>query len=322
MSRILITGGAGFIGSHLCERMLAEGHHVTIVDNFDDFYPKSWKLDNIQVARTNRHCVVYELDVRDGDAMRAVLTTGKFEVVVHLAARPGVRPSLDLAPLYWDINTRGTLTLLELAKELKPAKFIFASSSSIYGNSAEIPFVEERPGDEPVSPYAASKRAAELLCSTYQHLYGLNVTCLRLFTVYGPRNRPDLAVAKFTELIDRGEVLPLFGDGTAKRDFTYIDDIVSGFMGAIEHCEGFSTYNLGNSNPVELGRLIEVIEGALGKSARIAHEDWKPGDVDITYADVSKAKREIGYAPTRSIEEGVADYVAWYRDVHAVRRRA
>ena len=322
MARVLITGGVGFIGSHLCERMLSQGHHVTIVDNLDDFYPRSWKLDNIQVARTHRNCVIYELDVRDADAMRAVLTTGKFEVIVHLAARPGVRPSLDLAPLYWDINTRGTLTLLELAKAHRPAKFIFASSSSIYGNSARIPFVEEHPGDQPVSPYAASKRSAELLCSTYQHLYDLNITCLRLFTVYGPRNRPDLAVAKFTELIDRGQVLPLFGDGSAKRDFTYIDDIVTGILGAIDHCEGFSTYNLGNSRPVELRRLIEIIETALGKSAHIEHEDAKPGDVEITYADVTKARREIGFNPSTSIEEGITRYVSWYRDVHAIRRRA
>jgi UDP-glucuronate 4-epimerase len=221
---------------------------------------------------------------------------------------------LPLPALYWDINTRGTLALLEIAREFTPDKFIFASSSSVYGDTSPIPFSEDDPADRPVSPYAASKRAGELMCHTYHHLYGLNVTCLRFFTVYGPRNRPDLAVAKFTRLIDAGEPVPVFGDGTSRRDYTYIDDILDGVVAAIDRFEGYHVYNLGHSEPIELRRLIATIETALGRQATLDHQPWQPGDVKVTYADIARARRDLDFNPTTPVEVGIERYIKWYVD--------
>ncbi len=314
MAKVLVTGGAGFIGSHLLERLLADGHDVVSVDNFDDFYPHPRKQANLALLADHPRHRFVELDIRDSRALRDLWAGERFDTVCHLAARAGVRPSLPHPALYWDINTRGTLAMLELAREFEPARFIFASSSSVYGEASRIPFSEDDPADRPVSPYAASKRAGELMCHTYHHLYGLSVTCLRFFTVYGPRNRPDLAVAKFTRLIDAGETLPVFGDGTSRRDYTYIADIIDGIIAAIDRCGGYNVYNLGHSEPAELMHLIRCIESALGKRANLDYQPPQPGDVPITYADVSRAKRDLGFDPTTPIEEGIERYVKWCRE--------
>jgi len=313
MSRILVTGGAGFIGSHLVDRLLSDGHEVVCVDNFDGFYPRWTKEANLAQARTNPRFRFYEADIRDASAMRGLWGEFGFDAVCHLAARPGVRPSLSCPAVYWDINTRGTLLMLELAREFRVPRFVFASSSSVYGASSRAPFREDDAADRPVSPYAASKRSAELLCHTYHHLYGLNVTCLRFFTAYGPRNRPDLAVARFARLIDAGEPVPVFGDGRSRRDYTYIDDIISGVAAALERCSGFCIYNLGHSEPIELLDLIRVLERALGRSARLVFHPDQPGDVPLTHADIRRARHDLGFEPTTPIELGIQRYVEWYR---------
>lgn len=311
MANILVTGGAGFIGSHLVDRLLREGHDVVNVDCFEPFYPRDGKEANIAAAMAHPRHRFLELDVRDTERLARVWSDQCFDVVFHLAARPGVRPSLVLPELYWDINVRGTLSMLELARQFRPEKFIFASSSSVYGNASRIPFSESDPADRPVSPYAATKRAGELMCHTYHHLYGLNITCLRFFTVYGPRNRPDLAVARFTELIRSGRPVPVFGDGTSRRDYTYIDDILEGVMAAMQRCDGYRIYNLGHSEPVELRCLIRTIEAALGKEAFIEHQPRQAGDVNETFADITCARQDLGFKPVTSIETGIAHYVRW-----------
>lgn len=311
MARILVTGGAGFIGSHLVDRLLREGHDVVNVDCFEPFYPRDGKEANIAAAMAQPRHRFLELDVRDTERLARVWSDQRFDVVFHLAARPGVRPSLVLPELYWDINVRGTLSMLELARQFRPEKFIFASSSSVYGNASRIPFSESDPADRPVSPYAATKRAGELMCHTYHYLYGLNITCLRFFTVYGPRNRPDLAVARFTELIRSGRPVPVFGDGTSRRDYTYIDDILEGVMAAIQRCDGYRIYNLGHSEPVELRHLIRTIEAALGQEAFIEHQPRQAGDVNETFADITRARQDLGFNPVTSIETGVQRYVRW-----------
>lgn len=321
MAKVLVTGAAGFIASHLSERLMNLGHQVVLIDNFDDFYARADKEANLAelAARGCPECV--ELDIRDRRAMAALWKAHRFEVVCHLAARAGVRPSLTDPDLYWDVNTVGTLGLLELAREYRTSRFIFASSSSVYGDTSEVPFRETDAADRPISPYAASKRAAELLCHTYHHLYGMDMTCLRFFTVYGPRNRPDLAIAKFTSLIDSGLPVTVYGDGTSRRDYTYVDDIVDGIVAAIDRCRGYHVYNLGHSDPVELLHLIQVIESSLGKKAVITHGDWQVGDVRITYADISRARGDLGFNPTTPIEVGIERYVRWYRDSRACRVR-
>lgn len=322
MARILVTGGAGFIGSHLVERLLMEGHDIVVVDNFDDFYPRTYKEANVAKARTSRRYRFFELDLRETERLRTLWAAHRFHYVVHLAARAGVRPSLPHPGLYWDNNTNSTLSLLEVAKDLQPTGILFASSSSVYGDASPIPFREEDAADRPVSPYAASKRACELMCHTYHHLYNLNITCLRFFTVYGPRNRPDLAVAKFTRLIDAGDPVPVFGDGSSRRDYTYITDIVDGIVSALRTVRGYKIYNLGHSEPVELRKLISVIEQCLGKPATLKTLPWQAGDVQVTYADINRAKRDLGFNPTTPIEVGIERYVRWYTASGVVRRRA
>ncbi|MHC4425374.1 MAG: GDP-mannose 4,6-dehydratase [Planctomycetota bacterium] len=311
--RALITGAAGFIGSHLCERLLADGWAVVGVDNFDDFYDPQIKRRNIADCLRNENFQLVEVDIRDGAAMNKAIGEG-VEVIVHLAAKAGVRASIAQPLLYADVNVNGTMVLLELAKERKVDKFIFGSSSSVYGNNKKVPFSEDDNVDFPISPYAATKKAGELICHTYHHLYGMSVTCLRFFTVYGPRQRPDLAIHKFARLIEQDKPIPVYGDGSMMRDFTYIDDIIDGTAAAIDRCEGFNIYNLGESQPITVNDLIAEIEKALGREAVKEHLPLQPGDVERTYADITKAAGELGYDPSTGIDAGLARFVAWLRD--------
>lgn len=320
MSTMLVTGGAGFIGSNLVDRCVREGRRVVIVDNFDSFYDPARKRLNLSGSLQSSRVTLVEADIRDARAMQTLFENHRFDTVVHLAARAGVRPSIQDPLLYADVNVTGTVVLLDCARRFGCRRFIFASSSSVYGNNRKVPFSESDPVDHPISPYAATKKAGELICHTFHHLYQLPVTCLRFFTVFGPRCRPDLAIAKFTSLIDRGEVVPMFGDGSMRRDFTHIDDILDGLTRAIDRCSGFHIYNLGESRPIELRRMIDVIADALGKPARIERHPQPPGDVDVTYADVSRAQAELGYEPRVRFEDGIADYVAWYRSFQGERR--
>jgi len=310
---ILVTGAAGFIGSHLVERLLSQGRNVVGVDNFDDFYDPQVKRRNISACLTDDNFKLIEADIRDAAAMDKTIGTN-IEIVVHLAARAGVRPSIEQPWLYTDVNINGTVVLLEAARRKGVRKFIFGSSSSVYGNNEKVPFSENDEVDSPISPYAATKRAGELLCYTYHHLYDMDITCLRFFTVYGPRQRPDLAIHKFARLIEDGKPIPVYGDGTMMRDFTYIDDVINGTIAAIEKCNGFNIYNLGESRPISVNDLIGQIEKALGKKAQRQYVPAPPGDVRRTFADVSKAVRELGYNPSTPIEAGLAKFVTWLRE--------
>ncbi len=312
--RAIVTGGAGFIGSHLVNRLLADGAEVVVVDNYDPFYARPVKEANLAEALRNPRCRLVELDIRDAAGVEALVPRFRPDAIVHLAARAGVRPSIEDPGLYADVNVLGTVRWLEAASRLEPRpRFVYASSSSVYGDRPDAPFRETDPVDLPISPYAATKKACELLAFTFHHLHGLPVTGLRFFTAYGPRNRPDLAIAKFTRLVDRGEPVPMFGDGTTRRDYTFVADIVDGIVRAIDRCAGHHLYNLGNSDPIELTRLIEAIGEALGKAPIIRRMPEQPGDVRQTYADISRATAELGYAPKTPIAEGLARYVSWYR---------
>lgn len=313
--RTLVTGGAGFIGSHLVDRLLDDGDEVVAFDNFDPFYPESVKRSNLALASQHPRFRLVEGDLRDADAVSRLVADVRPDAIVHLAAKAGVRPSIDDPSLYTAVNVLGTVHLLEAARRLDPLpKFIFASSSSVYGDRADAPFRETDPVDTPVSPYAASKRACELFAHAFHHLHGLPVTGLRFFTAYGPRNRPDLAVAKFTSLIERGEPIPMFGPGDTRRDYTYVVDIVDGIARAIARCGPYRIYNLGHSEPIELRTMISILAAALGRPAIIQQLPEQPGDVRLTYADTSRAAAELGYNPSTSFAEGVARYVAWGRE--------
>lgn len=311
--KALVTGAAGFIGSHLCERLLKDGWVVVGLDNFDDFYDPDVKRDNIKDCNSNDDFRIIEGDIRNCDCVEAVLEEGGFDIIVHLAAKAGVRPSIEDPVGYQDVNINGTVVMLEAAKKFGTSKFIFASSSSVYGNNRKVPFAESDNVDFPISPYAATKKAGELICHTYHHLYNINMTCLRFFTVYGPRQRPDLAIHKFAKLIEKGEPIPVFGDGSMRRDFTYIDDIIDGVTAAMDKCAGYEIYNLGESRPVRLDNLIEQIEIALGRKAVINRLPEQPGDVKQTYADVSKAEKQLGYSPNTLLEDGLREFVKWLR---------
>ncbi|MBC8471797.1 MAG: SDR family NAD(P)-dependent oxidoreductase [Planctomycetes bacterium] len=308
---VLITGAAGFIGSHLCERLLDEGLPVVGVDNFDDFYDPQIKHDNISNCLKNKKFQLIEADIRDRTTMDKAVKG--VEIIVHLAAKAGVRPSITEPLLYSDVNINGTMVLLEAANKHKVGKFIFASSSSVYGNNEKVPFSEDDNVDFPISPYAATKKACELICHTYHHLYGIDLTCLRFFTVYGPRQRPDLAIHKFSKLIEQEKPIPVYGDGSMMRDFTYIDDIIDGIIAAMNQCKGFNIYNLGESQPITVNDLISAIEKALGKTAIREYLPLQPGDVNRTFADITKAVRELDYNPSTPIPEGLAKFVAWLR---------
>ena len=310
--KVLITGAAGFIGSHLCERLAADGCTVIGIDNFDDFYDPQIKRRNISGCLKNKNFQLIEADIRDSTAMDKAVGDG-VEIIVHLAARAGVRPSIAQPLLYADVNINGTMVLLQAAAKHKVARFIFSSSSSVYGNNEKVPFSEDDNVDFPISPYAATKKAGELICHTYHHLYGIAITCLRFFTVYGPRQRPDLAIHKFAKLIDQGKPIPVYGDGTMMRDFTYIDDIIDGTVAAMQKCTGFEIYNLGESKPITVNDLVTEIEKALGKKAVREYVPAQPGDVERTYADVTKAAGKLGYNPSTTIQAGLAKFVAWLR---------
>ncbi|UCG17499.1 MAG: GDP-mannose 4,6-dehydratase [Phycisphaerales bacterium] len=313
MPRIVVTGGAGFIGSHVCEALLARAMDVVALDNFDSFYDPAIKRRNLRRCLAHDQFALAEGDICDSAFAHRVLGDD-VEVVLHLAARAGVRPSIKDPLLYQKVNVEGTAVLLEAARTFGIGKFIFASSSSVYGNNKKVPFCESDRVDHPISPYAATKKAGELLAYTYHHLFDMDVTCLRCFTVYGPRQRPDLAIHKFVKLIEAGEPIPVFGDGSMRRDFTYIDDIVAGMLAAIDRCQGFHLYNLGESRPVAVRDLVRAIEVALGKKATVDHRPPQPGDVDQTYADVSLARAELGYDPATELETGLARFVEWFRE--------
>ena len=312
--KILVTGGAGFIGSHLVDRLMSDGGaSVTVVDNFTDFYDPAIKRANIAAYLDREDFELIEADISDFRAMEELFARSKFDLVVHLAARAGVRPSLERPLDYEATNARGTYSLLEAARLHSVPRFIFGSSSSVYGVNSKVPFSEDDPVSQPISPYAATKIAGEAACHVYSHLYDISIVCLRFFTVYGARQRPDLAIHKFARLIARDRPIPLFGDGTTRRDYTYVDDIISGVVAAMSYERSrFEIINLGESQTVELRRLVELLEEALGKRAIVDHQPPQPGDVPITYADVSKARELLGYDPKTKIEDGINLFVEWF----------
>jgi UDP-glucuronate 4-epimerase len=312
--RILITGGAGFIAFHLASRLIQEQHDVSLLDNFNDFYNPELKRRNIRDLQALAPVDVYEVDILDSDGLRQTFEKCHPDVVVHLAAWAGVRPSLEKPALYAAVNVTGTVNVLELAREYAAKCLIFGSSSSVYGGNEKTPFSEDDPVDRPVSPYAATKRAGELICHTYSHNYSMNITCLRFFTVYGPRQRPEMAIHKFAQRIWDNLEIPVFGDGESRRDYTYVDDIVSGITAAIEVNPRFAILNLGESQTTSLLDLIHYLEKALGKNARLRFLPNQPGDMLVTYADIQKARRLLGYDPKTSISLGIERFVAWFKE--------
>ena len=315
MKNFLITGGAGFIGSHLVDRLLGTSvEHITVVDDFNDFYNPEIKRDNIRHHLEDARYQLAEVDIRDQKALEQALANKQFDCIVHLAARAGVRPSLTQPQLYNETNVSGTLNLLEFARSNNTKQFVFGSSSSVYGINAKVPFSEDDPIRQPISPYAATKGAGELLCHTYSHLYGIRCICLRFFTVYGPRQRPDLAIHKFARLISEGKPIPVFGDGTTRRDYTYVDDIIDGVVAAINYEQsGYEVINLGESRTVELRELIALLEKELDAHAVIDRQPPQPGDVPQTFADITRARNLLGYNPQTQIEEGLRRFVDWFR---------
>ena len=312
---ILITGGAGFIGSHLCEALLREGSwNVTVVDDLNDFYSPEIKRANLEEIRKTGDIGFYEADIRDAMSLRAVFEANEFHTIVHLAARAGVRPSLAEPKLYTETNINGTVNLLELAREFGIGQFVFGSSSSVYGENEKLPFAETDPIFNPISPYAATKAAGELICHTYSHLFGIRTVCLRFFTVYGARQRPDLAIHKFSKFIWEERPIQVFGDGSTRRDYTFVDDIISGVRAAIDYdATMHEVINLGESETTELSRLIELLEDAIGRKAIIDRQPLQPGDVPVTYADISKARELLNYDPQTKIEEGIPKFVEWFK---------
>jgi UDP-glucuronate 4-epimerase len=312
---VLVTGGAGFIGSHLVDRLLANGDRVTVLDNFNDFYSVQIKRDNVQDHLPQPNYTLVDGDLRDQNALEQAFGKDPFDVVVHLAAMAGVRPSLENPALYMDVNVRGTQHVIDHTLRSNPkARFVFGSSSSVYGGRSGESFVETDRVDQPYSPYAASKAANEVQCYAAHHTTGLQFVCLRFFTVFGPRQRPDLAIHKFTSKIDRGEQIEVYGDGTSKRDYTFVHDIIAGVTAAMEaNLGGFEIINLGRSEPVVLMDMIKSIERALGKEARMVHKPFQTGDVPYTYASIEKARQLLGYNPKTPLDDGIKQFVEWYR---------
>jgi UDP-glucuronate 4-epimerase len=309
--RVLVTGGAGFIGSHLVEKLLAANHEVAILDDFNDFYDPAIKRQNIRGVADQ--IAIHRVDLRDGAAIKGLFHAEKFDTIVHLAARAGVRPSIAQPQLYYDTNVSGTLHLLEAARMIGLERFVFASSSSVYGVSKTVPFPEDLHLTQTISPYAATKIAGEFLCSTYSHLYNMRIVALRFFTVYGARQRPDLAIHQFTRRICEGQPINQFGDGTTRRDYTYIDDIIQGVMAALDYNGApFDIFNLGESQTIELRELIAAIEKELGKTAVINELPEQPGDVPLTCADITKARRLLGYQPKTPLSAGLPKFMEWF----------
>ncbi|MFY9610541.1 MAG: GDP-mannose 4,6-dehydratase [Blastocatellia bacterium] len=317
MQSILVTGGAGFIGSHLVDRLMSgEANRVSVVDNFNDFYDPAIKRANIAAHVGRPHFELIEADIADAQAMDSLFARSGFDTIVHLAARAGVRPSLENPLAYEQTNVRGTYSLLEAARRHGVNRFVFGSSSSVYGMNSKVPFSEGDPIAQPISPYSATKIAGEAACHAYSHLYGMRIVCLRFFTVYGPRQRPDLAIHKFARLIAARKPVPIFGDGTTRRDYTYIDDAIAGVEAAISYDQSrFEIINLGESETVELTRLVELLERAMGTRAILDRQPEQPGDVPITYASIDKARRLLGYDPQTGIETGIERFIAWFRTV-------
>ena len=324
--RVLLTGGAGFIGSHVAEALLRNHARLSIVDNFDEFYSPAWKKANLESIRKIGTFDFFDQDICAMDGLRETVAGVRPDAIVHLAARAGVRPSIEQPWLYEQVNVAGTVNLLELCREFHVSRLIFGSSSSVYGAGSRAPFSEEQSGLCPISPYAATKLAGELFCYTYAHLYKLPVMALRFFTVYGPRQRPDLAIHKFVARIEAGKPIPIFGDGETGRDYTYVDDIVAGVLGALEYdfssMDGapFEICNLGNSQPVKLSELVRMLERATGKNSIVERKGLQQGDVPLTWADISKARKLLGYRPQTPLEEGLKKFVAWYRAADPSRR--
>jgi UDP-glucuronate 4-epimerase len=312
--QFLVTGGAGFIGSHLVDRLLAQRPaRVVVVDNFDEFYDPQIKRANIAEHVNNQAYLQVNADIRDYAAMKQVFAERHFDAIIHLAAKAGVRPSVSEPRVYTEVNINGTMNLLELAERNGVRKFVFGSSSSVYGPAAPPPFKEDSPL-APISPYAATKASGELLAHTYSHLYGMRIVCLRFFTVYGARQRPDLSIHKFARMIASRSPIPVYGDGSAERDFTYIDDILQGVMAAIEYdATPFEVINLGESQTVTVNRMIELLEEALGRKATIERCPPQPGDLPLTYADITKAQKLLGYQPTTPIETGIKKFAEWFK---------
>ena len=310
---ILVTGHAGFIGSHLTKRLLKENYKVMGVDDFNDFYNPKWKEENVEAFLKNKNFRQYKVDIVDPKRLEMVFKENEIDLIIHLAARAGVRSSIANPLLYEKVNVKGTLSLLEMARKFKIKRFIFGSSSSVYGNQEKIPFSENDPVNEPVSPYAATKKGAEALCYTYSYLYDMQMTVLRFFTVYGPKGRPDMAPYLFTKKILKEEAITRFGDGSSSRDYTYIDDIVEGIIKAAEKEFKFEVFNLGNNQPVKLSEFIKLVEEVCGKKAKIKEESRHPADVKRTYADINKAKKMLGWQPKTSLSEGLERFVEWYK---------
>ena len=308
----LITGGAGFIGSHLVDRLLAQGEQVTVIDNFNDFYDPVIKRSNVAPHLDHAAYTLVEGDLRDADLVRRTFTSGQFDQVIHLAAMAGVRPSVENPVLYQQVNLIGTMNILEAMRDFSVGHLIFASSSSVYGNNPKVPFSESDPVDNPISPYAATKKAGELMAYTYHHLYGIKTACLRFFTVYGPRQRPEMAIHKFTDRIYRGEKITVYAEGRSRRDYTFIDDIIDGVLTCRTAEYDYEIINLGRSDTVVLSSLIAAIEKVLGKKAITRLIPSQPGDVEQTFADITKARRLLGFEPKTSIDNGLRLFIDWY----------
>ena len=322
MRTILVTGGAGFIGSHLSERLLKEGNKVLVIDNFNNYYDPAIKRNNIEEVK--KTCVennipldnykVFEGDIRDNEFLKEVFSN-KIDSIMHLAAMAGVRPSIEDPSLYYDVNITGTVNLLERCREAGIKQFVFASSSSVYGNNEKVPFAEIDRVDNPISPYAATKKSGELLCHTYHHLFDMNIACLRFFTVYGPRQRPDLAINKFTSLILEDKEIPFYGDGTTSRDYTFVEDIVAGIIASINYVNTedkvFDIFNIGGDKTVSLTEMVETIEEVLDKKAKINRLPMQPGDVNRTCADITHSKKVLGYNPQTTFREGIKKFIDW-----------
>jgi len=313
INRVLVTGGAGFIGSHLCEHLLRSGRHVVVVDNLDDFYDPQLKQANLEAIRSAGEYDFYPVDIRESSRLEEVFQKAPPDAVVHLAARAGVRPSLLYPALYNSVNVNGTLCLLELSRKYGVQRLVFASSSSVYGQFNRVPFSEDDPVNKPLSVYAATKAAGEMLAFTYSHLYQLPTICLRIFTVFGPRQRPDLAIRRFAQLIQEGRELPVFGDGSMSRDYTYVTDVVSAIDQALACTYPFEIFNVGNSHPVRLDYMIDTLESALGKTAMRMYLPSVAAEMPVTFACLDKSRKLLGYSPKVSFEEGIRLFVEWFR---------
>jgi len=312
---ILVTGGAGFIGSTLCEKLITLNHKIICIDNFNNFYNPLIKKNNIANLIECKDFILYEADICNRDSLKKIFKENKVDLVIHLAAMAGVRPSIENPLLYERVNIEGTINILDCLRENNIKKMIFASSSSVYGGNKKIPFSEEDKVDNPISPYAATKKAGELICYTYHHLYDISIYCLRFFTVYGPRQRPEMAIHKFTKQIFDKDEISMFGDGRTSRDYTYIDDIITGITNCIQSLKGYEIINLGNSHPTSLANLIKLLESTSGKQAVVRKESMKPGDVFTTFADISKASKLLNYAPETPINEGINKFISWYKQM-------